>query len=403
MTRRPGAHFNFAFLIIKESFRSFTKNNNFDRAASLAYYGFFAFIPLFFIVLSFLSMKELSPQLLIDGIEGITGRIFPQFGKVITDEVYFLARHRSAVGLFGFVILFWSITPLINATRNAFSEIFNVDRKVAFLKTVILDIVALSVIILLFVTLLISELYYETFLKSELISRPFLSGIIDYVAPFVVTFVCIFFYYIIFSPRPIKTAHLLLASLFASLFWITIKELFSSFLVMNPHYGFAFGSLRAIFVIIVWSFFSFCILLFGAEIMANMRTREIILLKKIFFRRPLSKALNRHVMEKFVKRYAKGEKVYETGEPSNNVFSILSGKVGINKNGEITSILDEGAHFGDLSMFLDEPRDESATAMIDDTSLLMISRNNFETIIKEHPLVVFDILKEMALRIKTDR
>ena len=85
------------------------------------------------------------------------------------------------------------------------------------------------------------------------------------------------------------------------------------------------------------------------------------------------------------------------------MFSILSGKVGINKNGEITSILDEGAHFGDLSMFLDEPRDESATAMIDDTSLLMISRNNFETIIKEHPLVVFDILKEMALRIKTDR
>ena len=403
MTRRPGPHFSFAFLIIKESLRSFTKNKDFDRAASLAYYGFFAFIPLFFIVLSFLSIREISPQLLIDGTESITGRIFPQFGKVITDEVYSLTKHRNAIGLFGFVILFWSITPLINATRNAFSTIFHVDRKVSFLKTVILDGVALSVIILLFATLLVSELYYDTFFEGMPIRGFFVFSVVDYVAPFVVTFVSIFFFYIIFSPRPIKISHLLVASSFASLFWITIKELFSSFVVMNPDYGFAFGSLRAIFVIILWSFFSFCILLFGAEMIANMRVREMILLKKLFFKKPLSKALNRHIMEKFVKRYSEGEKIYEAGEPSNSMFSILSGKVGINKNGETIAILDEGALFGDLSMFLDEPRNENAAAMMDDTGLLVISKKNFETIIREHPLIVFNILKKIALKMKTDR
>jgi len=38
-----------SLLIVRESIRSFQKNNNLDEAASLAYYGFFAFIPLFFI------------------------------------------------------------------------------------------------------------------------------------------------------------------------------------------------------------------------------------------------------------------------------------------------------------------------------------------------------------------
>lgn len=177
---------------------------------------------------------------------------------------------------------------------------------------------------------------------------------------------------------------------------------------MNPDYSFAFGSLRAIFVIIMWSFFSFCILLFGAEIMANMRVREMILLKKIFFKRPVSKELNRHIMERFAKKYFEGEMIYGAGELSNNMFAILSGKVGIkkvgiNNNGETTAILGEGAHFGELSMFLDEPRSENVVAMMDDTNLLVISKNNFETIIREHPLIVFNILKEMAFRMKTDR
>ncbi|MCX5810266.1 MAG: cyclic nucleotide-binding domain-containing protein [Proteobacteria bacterium] len=113
-------------------------------------------------------------------------------------------------------------------------------------------------------------------------------------------------------------------------------------------------------------------------------------------------------MERFAKKYFEGEMIYGAGELSNNMFAILSGKVGIkkvgiNNNGETTAILGEGAHFGELSMFLDEPRSENVVAMMDDTNLLVISKNNFETIIREHPLIVFNILKEMAFRMKTDR
>lgn len=381
--------------------RSFVKNNDFDTAASLAYYGFFAFIPLFFIVLSFLSLKTMSPQVLIGAIEHVTGHIFPQFGKVISDEMHFLTEHRNAVGLFGFIALFWSITPLINAARNVFATIFNVENKPSLFKAVTVDLIALSVIILLFGALLISELYFDTFSRGMRVRGVLVFRLIDYVVPFVVTFLSILFFYVIFSPLRLKVGHLLIASLFVAFFWTFMKELFSGFVFSNPHYGFAFGSLRAIFVVIIWSYCSFCMLLFGAEMMASMRNREIILLKKLFFKRPVSKGVKRQIVEKFVRDYNEGEMIYEAGEPANCMFHILSGEVSIRKGDAPGQTLGQGAYFGDISMFLEEPRTDSALASTDNTQLAIISRSNFQTIIKEHPAVAINILKEMALRLRT--
>lgn len=403
MTVKSGSNFSFALLIFKESLRSFKKNGNFDTAASLAYYGFFAFIPLFFIVLSLLSIGSTPLHLIIESIEHVTGRIFPQFGKVITDEVYLLAKHRNAIGIFGFAALIWAITPLINAAKNAFSTIFSVQRKASFLKSIIVDIIALSIIVVLFAALVTSELYYETIAKNVLMQSTLVSGIIDYAIPFAVTFLSILFFYAIFSPLRLKISHLLFASLFVSVFWISMKEFFSGFIIMNPHYGFAFGSLRAIFTLIVWSFLSFCILLFGAEIMANMRNEEIILLKKILFKRHVSKSVNKEIMERFAKNYNEGDVIYNPGEPAISMFYILTGKVKITEGEKAPSIMGEGAFFGALSMFLEEPRTDNALAFTDDTRLVLISRDNFETIVKEHPMIVFTVLKDMASVMKANR
>ena len=400
MAGKLQSNISYALLVLKESFRSFNKNKNFDVAASLAYYGFFAFIPLFFIVLSFLSLKSISPQILIESLERITGHVFPQFGKVITDELYILTKHRNAVGLFGFILLFWSIAPLINAARNAFSAIFGVNRKASFVKSLTVDVMALSIVILLFAALLVSELYYDTFSENALKMGSLTFDVIDYAIPFVATFLSISLFYTIFSPIRLRIIHLIIASLFVALFWTIMKEVFSNFVIMNPNYGFAFGSLRAISVVIVWSYFSFCIMLFGAEMMANMRNRDLILLKKLIFGRSLSTAMTRQVIDKFVRTYNESETIYSQGERANGMFYVLSGRVNIFKNDALPTTLGEGTYFGDLSMFLEEPRNDTATAVTDDTRLVVISRDNFLTIIKEHPMIVFSILKDMASRMK---
>ncbi len=85
------------------------------------------------------------------------------------------------------------------------------------------------------------------------------------------------------------------------------------------------------------------------------------------------------------------------------MFYILSGKVEVKEGEQTTSTIGEGAYFGALSMFLEEPRTDSASALTDDTRLVLISHDNFETIVRGHPMIVFDVLKNTALAMRANR
>jgi membrane protein len=389
-----------SLFIVRESVKSFQKNNNLDEAASLAYYGFFAFIPLFFIAISIFSVEVTSSETLVVGVEKMAGRIIPQFGKVLLDEAYFLAKHRNAIGIFGFFMLFWTITPLVNAIRRAFSGIFRIEKQVPFLKSMTLDVLAASVVVLLFAAILTSELFFDVMAETTLKGDAFALAVIDYVAPPIVTFVSMLFFYAIFSPVRLSAGYLVIASFFSAVFWTLIKEIFSRFLVMNPNYGFAFGSLKAIFIIILWSYFSFLVMLFGAELLANMRNKDLLLLKNIFLDVPISRKVKKGLRERFVKTYDSDEEIFRDGDPADSMFYVIAGSVGINRDQGATGLAKEGEYFGELSMFLNEPRTDTAIALDPGTEVVVISKDNFHAIVRENPNIIFSILKDMAASLK---
>ena len=45
---------------------------------------------------------------------------------------------------------------------------------------------------------------------------------------------------------------------------------FHLFITYNPGYGFAFGSFKSLFVVIIWIDYSLVVFLFGAEITASL-------------------------------------------------------------------------------------------------------------------------------------
>ncbi|OPY78845.1 MAG: cAMP-activated global transcriptional regulator CRP [Syntrophorhabdus sp. PtaU1.Bin058] len=389
-----------SLLIVRGSIKSFQKNNNLDEAASLAYYGFFAFIPLFFIAISIFSVEVTSSKTLVVGVEKMAGRIIPQFGKVLLDEAYFLTRHRGTIGIFGFLMLFWTITPLVDAIRRAFSGIFRIEKRETFLRSMVVDALAASVIVLLFAAILISELFFDAMAETTLKGDTVALAVIDYVAPPIVTFVSMLFFYTIFSPVRLSTVHLVIASFFSAVFWTLIKEIFSRFLFMNPNYGFAFGSFKVIFIIILWSYFSFLVMLFGAELLANMRNRDLLLLKNIFLDDPASRKLKRGLREKFARTYESDEEVFRQGDPADSMFYVVKGSVGITRDQDTIGIVREGEYFGELSMFLSEPRADTAIAIDPGTEVVIISKDNFHAIVRENPNIIFSILRNMAASLK---
>ena len=95
----------------------------------------------------------------------------------------------------------------------------------------------------------------------------------------------------------------------------------------------------------------------------------------------------------------KGETVFLQGDPGDFMCFLVSGSVGIAKDisdtrDTLVVSINQGGHFGELSFADEEPRSASAIAN-EDVTLLILTRDGFETLAAERPDLGMKILKHM--------
>ncbi|MBI5194914.1 MAG: YihY family inner membrane protein [Nitrospirae bacterium] len=390
-----------SFFILKESAKSFQKNNNPGTSASLAYYSFFAIIPLLLLVIYFLGNFVLSSQTALRGVEALASQMFPQFKTVVTNEILALSQHKNVWGILSIIALFWSITPLAGGLRNAFLKIFKSDKKIPFLKAKLFDSAAVLMILTLFTLLVLSQIFYSVIVNTIFKKLPFFLEVVNVAAPLITTMLFMSFFYLVFSPVKLKTGYILTGAAVTALLWSLMSPLFSIFLTYNPDYGVAFGSLKTIFILLVWVYYSFSVILFGIEVIANVRKKEALLLKGVFLEPQVSNKKHRRLLKKFGRSYNSGEIIFKEGDTGRDMFFVLSGAVSISKNEQTLKTMKEGDYFGEMSMLIQSPRTAAAVASEPNTQLLIISQDNFEIILREEPKVLLSVLKEMAQRLKS--
>jgi CRP-like cAMP-binding protein len=110
-----------------------------------------------------------------------------------------------------------------------------------------------------------------------------------------------------------------------------------------------------------------------------------------------------HLFERFGKTIPRGTVLFREGDIGQEMYIIQSGKVKISKrvrNIEKTlSIIGKGEFFGEMAILNDKPR--SATGeVIEDSEILVIDRNTFETMIKGNAEIALRIIKKLAQRLQ---
>jgi len=390
--------FSDSFLILKESILSFYKNNDFDTAACLAYYGLFALIPVFFLIIYFLGTCITSSQTAIKELEALWSQMLPGVSKVILKEVSSLFAHKDIWGITGIIVIFWTITPLASGLRNAFFKIFNLDNTSIF-KAKIKDCFIIIFMLILFSSLVLIQIFYLQVVIGFLKRIPIMISFFNFTGSLCITTLCMSLFYFIMSPVKLKKRYIITGSMITALMWTVMKPAFSILVIFNPKFGFAFGSLKAIFIILLWVYYSFCLLLFGGEIMANLRKKDVLLLKKLFGKTKYLSEGYKTKLQKLIKTYKYDEVIFNEGDEGNNMFYILSGTVDITKNEQLLNTMKEGEYFGEMAMLLNSPRTATVTAKEDNTTLISISQDNFEIIMKEEPEIVRSILKEISKRL----
>ncbi|MCG6551240.1 MAG: YihY family inner membrane protein [Candidatus Magnetominusculus sp. LBB02] len=383
------------YIIIVASIKSFIKNNHFMTSAALAYYGIFASIPMLILAALLLGGYFTSSTSATVGLKQITSIVLPEQQDVILQEAYTLSSLKGSWGLIGIVACVWSITPLMSTLRLVFANIFGEVNRRQFLIELAIDVVVVLLFLLILISLVIGSIIYSHVTSVIFKQIPFVYQLIGLSTNLLISIAALtaFFYVLI----PVRTGfwNILTGVLVTAFLWALVKPSFAYFVVANPHFGFALGSLKTILMIILWVYMSFFILLIGVEFTANMHRRGIITLKYLI--ETGRATINNALTYQYAKLYNARDVVFKTGDAGGEMFYILSGEVQITESGGVViSQLTEGRIFGETSMLLHTERTHTAVAAMDNTALLPINVSDFDTLSRHDPQLVVTLLRQMA-------
>ncbi len=257
--------------VLSGAVTSFGRNNDLTGASSLAFSATLALIPSLFLLTILLGAAIGSSRQAVLQTQKLLGQFLPAYSNVILGEVKLITSHKGTIGLLNLFILFWSTTPLVASLRIWLGTIFRKKPSRPFFLEKLFD-AAISMVFL--VGLAAVAVAGVAFSLMERI-RPHwqVSGCIEEIAFFILVTGVLWALYFTFSKRA-RLRHLLAGALAASILWFALRPAFHIFLAFNPGYGFAFGSFKSLFIVIIWIYLSMVLCLFGAEIAASLGREE---------------------------------------------------------------------------------------------------------------------------------
>ncbi len=378
------------WLVLTDAVRAFYENDGLTASSSLAFFSTIAMIPALFLLTYLNSFSEGISHLLIIKTSTVLEEFIPTGSGEVLDRLLSVSAPGHAVGIINLLILLWSITPLISAIRRAFSTIYKTQRKRIFFMVKLLDVLLVTSFIFGYAAVATSGVLLRL-LPGKLIPSYF-----ETLFPFLVLTLIVLVSYLAFSPRT-KLKYLIAGALASTTLWFLLRPAFNLFLTYNAGFGFMFGSLKSIFVVVLWIYLSQCIYLFGAEISASLRRREAIVIKRLMEGK---KPGHMRTVKALLIEFPPGEVILSEGEEFPEMYFIRSGSVAVEKGGVRVAEIGEGHFLGEMSFLLGRPRSATvhATSKVE---LIRISHDNFGVLTREFPNIIEDMLREMALRLES--
>lgn len=381
------------WVVISDAFSSFRKNNDLSAASSLAFSATLALIPALFLLTFLLGAVIGSSVRALAKTQELLQQMIPGYSQAILNEVRFISAHRGTIGMLNALVLLWSVTPLVADMRVSLGTVFRKKPTRPFLLEKLFD-VAISVVFLIGLSAIAVAGVLFTLAEKKNHLHLHL-GYVERIIPFLFVMVVVFSLYAVFSKRA-RPHHLATGAFVTTLLWFVMRPAFQLFLVSNPEYGFAFGSFKSLFIVIIWIYCSLVVFLVGAEIAASIGRDETVFIKKLMEGK---RNVPTGIISKYVSRYEKGDVIFNEGDPGHEMYSVLRGAVSICKGDKEIGVVRAGKYFGGMSFLLSTPRVAMAVAL-EDSELVTIGSGNINTLMNEYPEFVVEMLREMAQRLR---
>lgn len=277
--------FGKVYQTLKKTTELFSDSNGLTLSASLSYYTVFSVAPFLIVIISlagiFYGQQAVEGKLYIQ-ISGLVGNAA---ALQIQDLIKNIQRtqHNVIGGIIGFIVLLIGATGVFSEIQNSINLIWSVDGKLKsnglmnFLRNKLLSFSILaSVAFILLVSLIINALVD---VLSEQLKKHFPEYVIYlfYVVNILIIFIVIaFLFAIIFKILPaasISWKDSIIGAAFTSVLFLIGKLLIGIYLG-NSSVSATYGTTTAIFIFMLWVYYSSIILYFGSSFTKVMMDKK---------------------------------------------------------------------------------------------------------------------------------
>jgi membrane protein len=270
--------------VLKRTASEFSEDNLTDWAAALTYYAILSIFPALLVLVSLIGLAgESATQTLIDNISSIAPG---PATEILTQAIQNLQKSQGAAGVLfviGLLGALWSASGYIGAFMRAANAVWDVEEGRPVWKTIPLRV---AVTVVLLVLLTISAL-------AVVITGPLAKTVGDIIGlgdaavtawdiakwPVLVLLVALMIallYYATPNVKHPKFQWVSPGSLVAVLLWILASVLFAFYVANFSSYNKTYGALGGVIVFLTWLWITNVVILFGAELNAEIERRRQI-------------------------------------------------------------------------------------------------------------------------------
>ena len=272
-----------------EARRAFLLDGCLNLSASLAFYTILSLIPFLFLLISGTAYILGSSESGLMMALSLLSQLFPHASSLIFEEASAISQRAEVIGLVGFLSMLWTASVIFSSLENAMGVVFRVEQRRNFLKgrLLALSMVPASALVFLLsfsVTAISGSLQeMETILWGiDLAKWSFLEFLIGYLFPYLILTLGFTAVYKIIPNTPVSFHHALAGGASCAFLFEVAKHFFAWYFKDYGRYGVTYGALEAMIILVLWTFYSACILLFCAEVISAYRRRDVTLLAHAF-------------------------------------------------------------------------------------------------------------------------
>ena len=245
-------------------------------ASGLAFNGIFALIPIMLLLASAIGVYFNSSSLGVQHLQDILHAVFPpqpfaqQIQNSILDIVSDIVVYRTSLGVFGVVVLVWTVTSLFDAVRSVLHQVYALKRTKGLMKSLLHD---LGFVVLAFVFFIAINLatWVSSLAEHVMKEIPALSGLSmpqlnTYLPTTVVVALSAIMFYILYryitDEKP-PNAAAIVSTVTSTVIWVVSGKLFSVYLTSISNIATVYGSYTFLVVLLFWIYFTSLIFVFG--------------------------------------------------------------------------------------------------------------------------------------------